>query len=185
MTTTRTVTFEYSDSSAEVGNLLQDPIYLRQRSETAGESNIDVKVEPVDGGTRVTVSREKEIEVPAFAKMVLGSARRAVETTLWRQSGEQWIAEYQIEVSGVPVTTKGRSVLAPSAIGCGYTSTFEVNAKIPFIGGRIEALVAGGLVDQLGQTCKRNADALSRGKGATNSFIGGLAGAESKAVKGA
>lgn len=185
MTTTRTVTFEYSESSAEVGALLQDPIYLRQRSETAGEHNIDVKVEAVQGGTRVTVAREKDVEVPAFAKMVLGSARRAVETTLWRPHGEQWVAEYQIEVSGVPVTTKGRSVLAPSAGGCSYTSTFEINAKIPFIGGRIEALVADGLVEQLLENCKRNAAALSRGKGATNSFIGGLAEGASKAAKGA
>lgn len=180
MPTTRTVTFEYAESPAEVAGLLQDPVYLRHRSETAGERNIDVRVEQVGDGTRVTVAREKDVDVPAFAKVVVGSANRAVETTLWRSEGDRWVAEYTIEVTGLSVKTKGRSVLAPNARGCQYSSTFEVTARIPLIGGRIEALVADGLVEQLQQNAGRNAEALARGKQrGVQSFIEGLRGEQS------
>jgi hypothetical protein len=175
MATARTVTFEYSEAPGEVAALLQDPVYLRHRSESAGERNIDVRVQPEGSGIRVTVAREKSIDVPAFAKPVIGSASRAVESTLWHAQGDRWLAEYVIEVPGLPVKVSGRSVLAPSARGCQYTSTFEVTARIPLVGGRIEALVANGLEEQLLLNCTRNAEALTRAtQRGPNSFIGGL-----------
>lgn len=166
MATFRTVTFEYPEPPDEVMALLRDPVYLRQRSETAGERNIDVRVEPEEGGVRVTVSREKDLDVPdfvpAFAKATLGSSR-AVESTLWRADGSRWIAEYTIEASGIPVSAKGRSMLSPSPRGCQYVSTFEITARIPLIGGRIEAAAADGFEEQLRLNAERNAQALSRG----------------------
>lgn len=174
MTTSRTLTFDYSVPPADVAALLQDPVYLRSRSESAGEHNIEVTVEPAPGGVQITVAREKDVDVPAFAKMVLGSARRAVESTFWRQSGDQWLAEYKIEVGGVPVNTKGRSTLAPSGSGCRYTTTFEVEAKIPLIGKRIEGFVADGLEEQLLENAKRNAAALAKGNLGPNSYINDL-----------
>lgn len=176
MATTRTVTFEYAHPPSEVAALLQDPVFLRYRSESAGEHNIDVRVENVSDGVRVTVAREKEVDVPAFAKAILGSARRAVETTVWRRDGERWLAQYTIDVGGVPVKAGGKSVLAPTARGgCQYTSTFEITARIPLIGGRIEAFVADGLDEQLRANADRNAEALKRGQNrGTRSFIEGL-----------
>src|SRR4051794_15715253 len=101
MSTERTVTFDYSETPAEVAALLQDPVYLRHRSESAGETNIDVKVVSEQDGVRVTVGREKHVDVPAFARVAVGSSRRAVESTLWRQVGDRFTAEYTIEVGGL------------------------------------------------------------------------------------
>lgn len=185
MTTSRTVTFDYAVSPAEVAALLQDPVYLRYRSEQAGERNIDVKVEPGPNGTRVTVSREKQVDVPAFARIAVGSANRATESTLWRQSGDTWHAEYTIEVSGLPVKAAGRSTLSPSATGCHYSSTFESTARIPLIGGRIEALFAEGLVEQLNENANRNDAALKRDAArGPRSFIDGLREGEKSAREG-
>jgi hypothetical protein len=177
MATTRTVTFDYSETPNEVAALLQDPVFLRYRSESAGEHNIDVRVAEAEGGVRVTVAREKDVDVPAFAKAILGSARRAVESTLWRREGDRWLAQYTIEVGGVPVKAGGKSVLAPTPRGgCQYTSTFEISARIPLIGGRIEAFVADSLVEQLRANAERNAEALKRagGQRGPHSFIEGL-----------
>ncbi len=183
MSTVRTVSYEYSASTDEVAGLLQDPVYLRYRSDIAGETNVDVQVQQLNGGVRVTVSREKNVDVPAFAKAVLGSARRATETTFWQQRGDTWVAEYTIEVSGVPVVAKGTSTLSPCPKGCKYVSTFDATARIPLIGKRIEGLVADGLVEQLMQNVQRNVDALKRGTGlGANSYIGGLTGAVDKSA---
>lgn len=164
MPTTRTVTFDYPDTPAEVVGLLQDPVYLRYRSEVAGEQNIDVRVEQKPDGVRVTVSREKEVDVPAFARAVIGGAKRAVESTLWRDDGGRSSAEYEIEVPGLPVKTHGKSTFVASAGGCRYTSTFQITARIPLIGGKIEALVADRLEEQMVANAQRNAEALARNR---------------------
>jgi hypothetical protein len=164
MPTVRTVTFQYRESPDEVAALLQDPVFLRSRSEAAGEYNIEVHVGPEQDGIRVRVAREKQVDVPAFAKVALGSASKAVESTLWRKQGDTWVAEYTIEVSGVPVKSQGKSTLAPNAEGCLYTSTFEINARIPLIGKRIEAYVAEGLEEQLMANVQRNVEALARSR---------------------
>ncbi len=166
MATYRTVTFEYLEPPGEVMALLRDPVYLRQRSEAAGERNVEVRVEPAHDGVRITVSREKDLDlpdfVPAFAKSVLTTSR-AVESTLWRADGDRWVAEYTIEASGIPVKAKGRSMLMPSAGGCEYVSTFEITARVPLIGGRLEAAAADGFEEQLRLNANRNAQALERG----------------------
>jgi hypothetical protein len=185
MATSRTVTFEYSESPDEVAAWLQDPVYLRHRSETAGEHNIDVRVEPAGDRTRVTVSREKDVDVPAFAKFVLGSAKRAVEQTTWRKTGaQQWTAEYTIELSGVPVKASGKSVLSVGGRGCKHVSTFEVEARIPLVGKKLEAFVADGLEEQMSANAQRNTDALSRSAGGNvRSYIEALKGGSASSAE--
>jgi hypothetical protein len=180
------VKFEYPQTPREVAELLQDATFLRHRSELAGESNIDVQVVHTEAGVRVTVAREKTVEVPAFARIAVGSARRAVENTLWRAEGERWLADYTIAVEGLPAQVRGHSVLEPSPRGCRYTSSFEVTVRIPLIGGRIEALVADGLEEQLRHNAERNADALARSSGqrAAHSFIAGLRGEQDSSRSG-
>ena len=176
MATVRTVTFEYSETPDEVMALLQDPVYLRHRSEAAGERNIDVKVQPEGDGMRVTVARVKDLDVPAYVKKAIGDSY-AVESTLWRRESNRWVAEYTIEASGIPVKAKGRSELAPGGRGCKYTSTFEITAKVPLIGAKLEAMAAEGFEEQLRLNAERNAAALARGtQRAPQSFIAGLRG---------
>jgi hypothetical protein len=164
MSTARTVSFEYSESPERVAELLQDPVYLRARSESNGERNVDVRVESAEGGVRVTVARDRplDIPIPAFAKKAIGNANRAVESTLWRADGERWVADYTVDVPGLPVDVRGQSVLAPAACGCKYTSRFEVTVHVPLIAGRVEAMVAEGFAEQLRLNTGRNAEALKR-----------------------
>jgi hypothetical protein len=161
---------------------------LRNRSEQNGERNVEVRVERSEAGIQVTVARDRplDIPIPDFAKKVVGTASRAVENTLWRASGESWIADYTVEVPGLPVKVHGRSVLAPSARGCQYTSTFEVIVRVPLIAGRVEAMVAEGFAEQLRLNTERNAEALARGhQRAPHSFIDALRGADAKARRNA
>lgn len=186
MATNRTVSFAYSHPPADVVGLLQDAVYLRYRSEIAGEHNVDVRVESKPDGVRVTVSREKEVDVPAFARAVIGGARRAVESTLWRTGGDTFSAEYTIEVPGLPVKTQGKSTFVAAPGGCRYTSTFQVSARLPLIGGKIEALVADGLEEQMLANAQRNAEALARNRErGPRSFIEGLREQEVSAEGGA
>lgn len=162
MSTVRTVTYQYSEPPAQVAALLTDPDYLRRRSESNGERNIEVRVEKTEAGTRVTVARDRplDIPIPAFAKSAVERASRAIENTLWHAEGERWLADYTIDVPGMPITVRGQSVLSPAAGGCDYKSTFEVTARIPMFASRVESMVADGFVEQLMLNTKRNAAAL-------------------------
>jgi hypothetical protein len=164
MSTVRTVTFDYSESPAQVAALLTDPAYLRQRSESNGERNIEIRLEKSEAGTRVIMARDRplHIKIPAFAKAAVENASRAIENTLWHAEGDRWVADYTIDVPGMPIGVRGQSVLAPTAVGCKYTSTFEVTARIPLFASKVESMVADGFVEQLMLNTQRNADALKR-----------------------
>lgn len=153
MTTPRKISHEYASAPEQVAALLRDPDFLKRRCEAAGEKNIEVKVEELPDGLRVVVARDKEVDLPGFAKRMFNANNRIVDDTRWRREGEQWVAEYEVAVAGVPGEVTGRSILAPSPQGCRYESSFQVTSRIPLVGGKLE----GWFADKLEETFRANA----------------------------
>jgi hypothetical protein len=85
---------------------------------------------------------------------------RITENTRWRRDGDQWVAEYQVAIAGVPGEVKGKSRLAPSTVGCHYESSFEVTSRIPIVGGKLESWVADKLLETFQQNAQRNEEQL-------------------------
>jgi hypothetical protein len=139
---------------------LHDPEFLKRRCEAAGEKNIEVTIEELPDGMRVVVARDKEVELPAFAKRMFNPQNRIVDDTRWHRQGEQWVAEYQVAIGGIPGEVRGTSTLAPSAKGCHYESAFEVTARIPLVGGKLEGFVADKLEETFRSNAQRNAEQL-------------------------
>ncbi|MFT3923933.1 MAG: DUF2505 domain-containing protein [Myxococcales bacterium] len=160
MPTARTIHYEYPANPDQIIALLKDPAFLKRRCEAAGERDVDVRVEPTSDGVRVVIAREKTIDIPAFARRLFEPTHRAVESTAWSRKGDRWVADYTVEVQGFPGKVSGRSTLTPSSSGCHYESTFEITARVPLIGGKIEGLLADGLAEQLVVNAQRNESAL-------------------------
>ncbi len=156
----RTVIYEYPSGADAVAALLQDPTFLRHRCEAAGESNIEVTVEETPKGLRVVVARDKAVALPAFAKRMFQSASRVVDDTMWTRRDGRWMADYAIEIKGIPSEVRGHSELVPSATGCRYESSFEVTARVPLVGAKIEGFVADRVEESLRANAQRNADEL-------------------------
>jgi hypothetical protein len=156
MPTPRSLTYDYASNPDEVFALLRDPEFLRRRCEAAGEKNVDIKIDETGDGVRVVTARDKAMELPAFAKRMFSPQNRIVENTTWRRQGDQWVADYAIEIKGIPGEVRGRSTLAPSALGCRYETKFEVTARIPMVGGKLEGFVAEGIEVQLRSNAERN-----------------------------
>lgn len=154
MPTPRRITYEYASDPDTVAKLLHDPEFLKRRSELAGETNVEVKVVDLGDGMHVTVARDREVELPAFAKKLYSKQNRIVEDTTWRRQGGQWMAEYQVTVTGIPGEVRGKSTLTATAKGTMYESNFQVTARIPIVGGKLEAVVA----DRLEETFRANAE---------------------------
>jgi hypothetical protein len=157
MSTPRKITYEYAAKPDAVFALLHDKNFLRERAEAAGETNVEVTVEEVPDGFRVVVARDKEVELPAFAKKMFKPQNRITDDTTWRRQGEQWVASYEVVVAGIPGQVKGKSTLAPSAKGCHYESNFEVTARIPIVGAKLEGMVADRIEETFRANAERNA----------------------------
>jgi hypothetical protein len=160
MPTPRTVTYEYPAAPDQVAALLRDPDFLKARSEQAGDKNVKVSVEHLGDGLRVVVARDKELELPSFAKRLFQPKNRITDDVRWHRDGERWVGEYTLEIAGVPGEIKGRSTLAPSAAGCTHESFFEVTARVPLMAGKLESFVADRVAETFRDHAVRNAERL-------------------------
>ena len=158
MSTPRRITFEYAANPDAVAALLQNKAFLTQRAQAAGETNIEVTVETVPDGFRVVVARDKEVDLPAFAKKMFKPQNRIIDDTTWRREGTQWVGDYEVQVAGIPGQVRGKSTLAPSAKGCQYESNFEVTARIPLVGAKLEGIVADRIEETFRFNAERNAE---------------------------
>jgi hypothetical protein len=155
MSTPRRITYQYAKDPDTVAALLHDPEFLRHRAESNGESNIEIKVEATPDGMRVLIARDKEVDLPAFAKKMFTPQNRITEDTRWRRENGQWVADYHVNVAGIPGEVRGRSkLIATPSGGCSYESAFEVTARVPLVGAKLESIVA----DKLEQTFRTNAE---------------------------
>ena len=154
MTTPRNFLYEFPLNVEDMAALLRNPEFLRWRAEAAGDKNVEVSVEESPSGLRVTVARDREIALPNFAKKMFQSKNRVVDETVWKRDGERWVAQYEIQIPGIPGEVRGRTSIVPSADGCRYESNFEVTSKVPLFGGKLESFVA----DKVEETMRANAE---------------------------
>jgi hypothetical protein len=157
MSTPRTVTWEYATDPDAVAALLRDPDFLKRRCEEAGEKNVEVTVEDNAYGLRVIVARDKQVELPSFAKRLFTPKNRVVDDVCWKRQGERWVGEYTLEITGVPGDIRGRSTLFPSSSGTRHESSFEVTARVPLLGSKIESFVADRIEETFRDHAARNA----------------------------
>lgn len=157
MPTPRTVTYDYASGPDTVAALLRDPDFLKRRCEEAGEKNVEVVIEDTGDGLRVMVSRDKQVELPSFAKRMFQPKNRIVDDVKWRRQGENWVGEYTLEFAGVPGEVKGTSKLVPSENGCRHESSFQVTARLPLFSGKLESFVADRVEETMRDHAVRNA----------------------------
>lgn len=161
MPTTGTFEYDYDFDVESVAELLLDADFLRMRCEAAGDKNIEIDRRETSDGIHLTIARSRTLDLPKIVQGLVSSTNRAVENTVWRRSGERWVADYSVEVAGLPGKVSGRTTLIPTSNGCHYESSFQVSAKVPLFARKVESAIADGFVEQLTNMAQRNASALS------------------------
>lgn len=137
--------------------LLRDAEFLKHRCEAVGEKNVEVQVEELQDGLRVVISRDKEVDLPGFAKRMFNAKNRITDDQRWHREGERWVAEYHVEIAGIPGAVRGTAALVPSAKGCEFVSAFEVTAHVPLVGSKLEGFVADRVEESLRTSAEHNA----------------------------
>lgn len=138
-----TASYAFKASADRVFDLLTDPDFLVQRCVALGEKNIQCDVESEGRKTRVVLARTIKRDLPAVLAKLFGAENRMVMTEHWEAIGSSWMGHYSVEVEGQPVTLSARFKLKPVDDGCEYSIDYSCKAKIPLVGGKVEAFILG------------------------------------------
>jgi len=119
-----------------------DPAYHERLQKALGAMNFR-QAEHSDDGTRFMIKCQYEVKsevpLPGFAKKVLGETTSVTQTERWDRSTRK--GEVIVEPKGLPAKIRCATSLADSGSGSTKTFDWEVNVKIPLVGGKIEDLV--------------------------------------------
>ncbi len=150
MPTHKTVRYEYAADADSAAAILVDPDFLREGLQASGETNIEIDVTKLSDGHRLLVSRDVAAEVPALIRRFVRPKNRIVEEVVWSRQGDQWVARFEIRISGVPSEIRGDSRIEPTPRGSSYYTEIQVQSRVPLLGGKIEELVASRVAQVMG-----------------------------------
>jgi uncharacterized protein YndB with AHSA1/START domain len=130
----------YDAPVAQVQAMLTDPEFRKRGCDARGVLSCDITVEADEGSTTLVIDQVQPTEgVPAFARKIAGERTRVVLTEEWADDGRASLA---LHTPGKPTQITG--VLTLTQDGARTVEVFEgeARAKVPLIGGKLEALLA-------------------------------------------
>ncbi len=164
---------DYQVPPAKLFAVLTDEVFLAARSARFGGSapptvrrNADTVV--------VTIPRQLPVEsVPAAFRGFVGSGA-VVQTETWFPAGDGSArGDWTSDAGNSPLELSGSQEVTATAGGCRYVVTAQVKVRIPFVGGRAEAMVRSQLEDLVGKEQDFAAEWLAR---PSTAEAGGVAG---------
>ena len=139
----------FGSSAVDVFAMFCDQEYLKLRCSETGGSEIEVSSDVAEDGSAVlTMKREVPSEVPSFAQSFVGETIEIDETHRWGppEGDGSRTAEIRCAFGGLPVGFNGQARLTDNGAADDSERTrfhlsASVKAAIPFMGGKIEAVV--------------------------------------------
>ncbi|MCP4872327.1 MAG: DUF2505 domain-containing protein [Proteobacteria bacterium] len=124
--------------------LLCDEDHIRAKYEQMGHRAFEPLSWELGGEVRTMHSRRRvPLEVPRFAKKILGKENIVEQRERWEPVGDgTWRNTWSIDVQGSPISIAGSALLRPTTAGCAQDVTGRASCSVPIIGGKIAAFVA-------------------------------------------
>lgn len=131
----------YDASPDAVFAMLTDPAFRDRVCDAMRVVSRDVSIAAGhDGTTAIRIDMlQRTTGLPGFARKVVGEESRLIQTEQWRGH----TADLAVEMPGKPGHISGRTTLSPEGTGTVETFEGDVTVSIPFVGGKLEALVSG------------------------------------------
>lgn len=139
--------FSYTQTFAKdadtVLKMFCDPAYHEKLQKALGGMGYKM-LEHSDDGTRFRIKMTYNVEagasVPGFAKKILGETSSVVQEETWDRSQRKGMVSIQVKT--LPGTLRSENTLTEKAGVSTKTFNWEINVKIPLVGGKLEQLVA-------------------------------------------
>jgi hypothetical protein len=132
----------YAADPATVFAMLTDKTFQERKLERTGALSWEVRIAEEPGaGVAVTSSRAMPTDqVPDAFRAMIGPRLTIGQTETWAAAGPDGARTGRLEVAvdGAPIKLTGTLSLTPSGAGTLEVVDGDLNARIPFVGGRVE-----------------------------------------------
>lgn len=131
--------------AAEFYAVAVDADYLRDRLAAIGGKDAELLEHSAHDGTaryRLRQGLDKS-DLPAVAQQVLPGDLVIERTETWQRRGTGYEGTARVEIQGTPASVEGGMRLADEGRGCTFAVDAQVRVRLPFVGGKVEEMVAG------------------------------------------
>lgn len=146
MATSLSVSVDIDKDVDTVFHAITDGDYIKQKLETNGARNINVKSSGANGtSANLVYTREEPADVPSALKKFISEWNELTNTDNWSgTAGDSYSCNYEVDMGGGPIKVGGTHTLEPNGSG-GTTSTInmDISCGVPLLGKKIEQFVAG------------------------------------------
>ena len=153
---------EYAAAVERVYALLVSPDFLRARRLAAGDSDVEVRVVPREGGASVRMTSQVAADLPAFARRLFSRFIRVVDQAEWMREEGGYVNRWEVEVAGGAGVVRGRQRLSPSPAGALQRDEFEVEVHFPLLRKPLARLMASEALKAMAAECEFLERALAR-----------------------
>lgn len=144
--------FDYPADAETVYGLVTDADFREESTISGGGTDVKVTVEPDGEGTKVTVVRTMPNDgMPDAMKKLAGETVTIKQVEQWGGAGADGTrkAKVKLAVSGQPAGMEGTVTIAPDGKGSTFTVVGDVKVNVPFLGKKIEPMIAKAITASL------------------------------------
>jgi len=144
-----TTTERFACTAEEAFEFMLDTDFLGWLLENSGGTDCEVAAEETPDGWEVTLDRTLPADIPSFARALVGDHLTVRERRTWGEADADGVrtGQFAATVDGAPVQVTGSLRLADDGEGGSELSVDgSVSARVPLVGGKVEALVRDQLL---------------------------------------
>ena len=139
--------YSYPAGVEDVFALMSDDAFRTKAAEDSKGRDVSTTVEKDGGDTVVTLIRTQPAtssKVPDFVKKLIGDTVTIKQVERWEAPDAHGsrTATVTMKVTGKPAGFKGKATLKPAGKGSEFTLAGDVKVDVPFVGRKVEPLIA-------------------------------------------
>lgn len=148
-----TLSHRFDRSIDDVWAMLRDPASHVAKFTSMGHRDLEVLDEQAtDDSLDLTIRRLVDIDVPSVAAKFVKPTNTVTSVDHWARQADGTLAgHYEVDIKGVPATTKGTTSVVPDGDGALYSVTLDVKVKVPVVGDRVAKALRPQLEAQMGE----------------------------------
>jgi hypothetical protein len=156
-------TFQYPAGVEAVFALISNEKFRIGAAEKTGGLNVTAAVAADGEATKVTLQRTQPATVPDFVKKFIGDAVTVKQVEAWSAPDAHGTrkAKLTMKVAGQPAGFDGTATLKNAGRGAEFIVSGEVKVSVPFIGKKVEPVIAKAVLSSIKHDVKAGVAKLS------------------------
>jgi hypothetical protein len=144
-------TFHYPAGVEAVFALISDEKFRVHAAESTGGLKVEASVSAAGDVTKVTLQRTQPATVPEFVKKFIGDTVTVKQVEAWSAPDADGTrkAKLKMKVAGQPAGFDGTATLKNDGKGAEFVVSGEVKVSVPFIGKKVEPVIAKAVLSSI------------------------------------